>query len=70
MLHRPETPSDIVEISKINGDFKYNYGLLLGALLYLCSLSAARGRSFFSVALASAISSLVSAFLAKYGRFW
>lgn len=36
--------SDLVEIARRNGDFKRNYGTLLGALLYLRSLSAACGR--------------------------
>jgi hypothetical protein len=39
--------SELVEISKLNGDFKKNYGMLIGAYLYLRSISAARGRSFF-----------------------
>lgn len=30
--------SDLVEIARRNGDFKRNYGTLLGALLYLRSL--------------------------------
>jgi hypothetical protein len=37
--------SDLVEIAKRNGDFKRNYGTLVGAFLYLRSLSAARGAS-------------------------
>ena len=32
--------SELVEISKLNGDFKRNYGKLIGALLYLQSNSA------------------------------
>jgi len=36
--------SDIVEIARRNGDFQRNYGTLLGAFLYLRSISAARGR--------------------------
>lgn len=39
--------SELVEISKLNGDFKKNYGKLIGAYLYLRSVSAARGRSYF-----------------------
>jgi hypothetical protein len=39
--------SDLAEIAKRNGDFKKNYGTVIGAYLYLRSLSAARGRSFF-----------------------
>ena len=70
MSHRTEPLSDIVEISKMNGDFRRNYGPLLGAFLYLRSLSAARSRSFLFVGLASVFSSLVSAWLAKYGPVW
>jgi hypothetical protein len=30
----PQRSSELVEISKLNGDFKKNYGKLLGAFLY------------------------------------
>ncbi len=30
-----EPLSDLVEISKLNGDFRRNYGKLIGACLYL-----------------------------------
>jgi hypothetical protein len=43
----PIGQSDLVEIAKRNGDFKRNYGPLLGAFLYLRSLSAVRGKSLF-----------------------
>jgi hypothetical protein len=58
-----EQISELVEISKLNGDFKRNYGKLIGAFLYLRSISAAGGRSFFwsglIVAVFSALPSLV-----------
>ena len=38
--------SDLVEILRRNGDFRKNYGALIGAFLYLRSLSAVRSRSF------------------------
>ena len=38
-----QSSSELVEISKLNGDFKRNYGKLLGAILYLRFVSAARG---------------------------
>lgn len=38
--------SDLSRIAKLNGDFKRNYGTLLGAFLYLRSISAVRGRSW------------------------
>jgi hypothetical protein len=40
----PEPFSELVEISKLNGDFKRNYGKLIGAYLYLRSIGATRGR--------------------------
>ena len=39
------THSDLVEIAKRN--FKKNYGLLVGAILYLRSINAARPRSWW-----------------------
>ena len=38
------TPSDLVAIARLNGDFRKNYGKLIGAVLYLRSISAAQGR--------------------------
>ncbi len=45
MSQQFDTPSELVAISKLNGDFRRNYGKLIGAVLYLRSISAARGRS-------------------------
>jgi hypothetical protein len=39
--------SDLVEIAKRNGDFRKNWGLIIGSVLYLRSLNAARPRSFW-----------------------
>jgi hypothetical protein len=39
--------SDLLEIAKRNGDFRKNYGTIIGAYLYLRSVSAAGGRSLF-----------------------
>jgi len=59
--------SELVEISKLNGDFRRNYGKLLGAILYLRSISAARGRSWFWAGLVSFACSGVLAWLARHG---
>ena len=59
--------SELVEISKLNGDFRKNYGKLIGAYLYLRSVSAARGRSWFWAGLISFVCSGVSAWLARHG---
>jgi hypothetical protein len=39
--------SDLLEIVKRNGDFRKNYGKIIGAYLYLRSISAAAGRPLF-----------------------
>jgi hypothetical protein len=53
--------SDLVQIARRNGDFRKNYGTLIGAYLYLRSISAARGRSLFWSGL------LVAALTAGFG---
>jgi hypothetical protein len=62
-----DQPSELVEISKLNGDFRRNYGKLIGAYLYLRSVSAARGRSWFWAGLVSLACSLALAWLARHG---
>ena len=66
MLEPAGQSSDLVEIAKRNGDFKRNYGTLIGAYLYLRSLSAARGRSFYWIGLVVLLSSAL-AWLDKHG---
>lgn len=44
MTGQGQQHSDLVEIARRNGDFRRNYGTLIGAFLYLRSLNAARGR--------------------------
>jgi len=65
-----EPNSELVEISKLNGDFKRNYGKLLGAVHYLHSISAARGRSFLWSGLLLAVLSTGAAWLEKHGVPW
>ena len=59
--------SELVEISKLNGDFKRNYGKLLGAFLYLRSISAARGGSLVWTGLISAACWVLLAWWARRG---
>jgi hypothetical protein len=61
--------SELVEIAKRNGDFRKNYGMVLGAYLYLRSISAARGRSYFWVCATLTVCSAVLTWL-KSGRPW
>ena len=52
--------SDLVEIARRAGDFRKHYGVVLGAFLYLRSISAARSRSFWwSGVVAGLMSALV-----------
>jgi hypothetical protein len=62
--------SEIVEISKLNGDFKNNYGIPIGAYLYLRSISAARGPSFFWTGFVSFAWSAALAWLGKHALAW
>jgi hypothetical protein len=62
--------SELVEISKLNGDFKKNYGKLIGAYLYLSTISAARRRSFFWTSVISIVCSASLGWLARHGLIW
>lgn len=70
MADEIETASELSKIAKLNGDFRRNYGTLLGAFLYLRSISAARSRSAFWAAFASVVSSAGLALLWKHGFEW
>jgi hypothetical protein len=65
-----QSSSELIEISKLNGDFKRNYGKLIGAYLYLRSVSAARGRSLLWTGLAWAACSAVLTWGARRGLIW
>lgn len=62
--------SDLSKIAKLNGDFKKNYGPLLGAFLYLRSISAVRGRSWLWSALTSIAGSLALGWIGKHSSSW
>jgi hypothetical protein len=67
MRPQPAFQSDIVEISKLNGDFCRNYGRILGAVLYLRSISIARSRPLFWTGLTTLILSIASVWFARGG---
>jgi hypothetical protein len=62
--------TDLVEIARRNGDFKKNYGTLIGAFLYLRSLNAARGRPFYWLTLVCALLSAALSCVGKLGSWW
>ena len=66
MANEVETTCDLSKIAKLNGDFRKNYGTLLGAFLYLRSISAARGRSWLWGGLFSLACSIVLPWLSKH----
>jgi hypothetical protein len=68
VTERRQQLSDLVEIAKRNGDFKKNYGTIIGAFLYLRSLNAARrGRPFYWLGLICALLAAGLPWLAKFG---
>jgi hypothetical protein len=67
MVDEVEAASELSKIAKLNGDFRRNYGKLLGAFLYLRSISAARGRSWLWGGLFSLVCSVVLGWLSKHG---
>jgi hypothetical protein len=70
MADQAEGSPELSKIAKLNGDFQKNYGTILGAFLYLRSISAARGRSWFWAGLFSVACSAVLAWLGKHGFAW
>jgi hypothetical protein len=65
-----ERTSELVAISKLNGDFKRNYGRFIGAYLYLRSISAARGGSFFWAGAIWIVCSAALTLFQKHGVAW
>jgi hypothetical protein len=70
MSRQTEARSEIVEIAKRNGDFRKHYGKVIGAYLYLRSISAARGRSFFWTGLISTACWYALDWFARHGPAW
>ena len=67
MADEVRSTTELSQIAKLNGDFKRNYGALLGAFLYLRSISAARGRSWFWGGLLPVVGSIAFGWLARHG---
>jgi hypothetical protein len=62
--------SELVEILKFNGDLKKNYGRLIGAYLYLRSVSAVRGPAYFWRGLLLVVFSVGLTWLQRHGLSW
>ena len=65
-----ERTSELVAISKLDGDFKRNYGRFIGAYLYLRSISAARRGSFFWAGAISIACSAALTWFQRHGAAW
>ena len=61
--------SELVALAKLNGEFKRNYGRLIGAVLYLRSISAARGRTYLLSGLLFAVLSTAAAWLMRHASW-
>jgi len=70
MAEDVQASSELSKIAKLNGDFRRNYGLLLGAFLYLRSINASRGRSWLWAGLASVIASIALSWIGKHIPSW
>lgn len=66
----PTSLSELVAIARLNRDFQKNYGRLIGAVLYLRSVSAVSGRFPFWGGLLVAILSAVTAWLERHLQLW
>ena len=66
MAEEVQASCEFSKIAKLNGEFRRNYGTLLGAFLYLRSISAARGRSWLWGGLFSLACSAVLGWLSTW----
>lgn len=69
MADKIEGSSELSRIARLNGNFRRNYGPLLGAFLYLRSISAAR-RTSSGAGLRVAVGTVVLTWVAKLMCFW
>jgi hypothetical protein len=65
-----EPTSELVAIARLNGNFRKNYGKLIGALLYMRSVSAVCGRSSLWTGPLFAASSAVLGWFERYAFTW
>ncbi|MFC5327161.1 hypothetical protein [Bradyrhizobium oligotrophicum] len=70
MAERTGPKSDLVHISKLNGDFRRNYGPLLGAYLYLRSIDVAGQRPVRWWGFLSVLGTALAAVFARHGSVW
>ncbi len=69
MANDVDTSSELSKIAKLNGDFRRNYGTLIGAILYLRTVSAARRSPWLWAGLISIAFSAGLSWLGRHGWF-
>jgi hypothetical protein len=62
--------SELIAIARLNGEFKRHYGRLIGAVLYLTSINAARRRPLLWPAVWGALLSAGVAWIKQRGASW
>lgn len=67
MANDVDTSSELSEIAKLNGDFRRNYGTLVGAILYLRTVGAARRSAWLWAGLISIAYSTALSWLGRHG---
>ncbi|WP_420970802.1 hypothetical protein [Bradyrhizobium sp. B120] len=68
MADQQARSSDLVEIARRSGEFRKHYGVVLGAFLYLSSISAARPRSIWWSGVLTALIGAVALWIKGQGN--
>ena len=69
MANDVDTSSELSKIAKLSGDFRRNYGTLIGAILYLRTVSAARRSPWLWAGPILIAFSAVLSWLGRHGWF-
>lgn len=67
MANDVDNSSELSKIAKLNGDFRRNYGPLIGAILYLRTVNAARRSPWLWAGLVSIACSAALSWLGRHG---
>lgn len=67
MANDGDTSSELSKIAKLNGDFRKNYGMVIGAILYLRTVGATRRSPWLWAGLASFAFSAALNWLGRHG---
>lgn len=67
MANDGDTSSELSKIAKLNGDFRKNYGMFIGAILYLRTIGAARRSPWLWAGIASFAFSAALNWLGRHG---